>query len=184
MRRLTDTVLPGRLSSPNILSQPVTAWTPPTYLDWDGIAPTQLIAIAGRLHEPGGVDALLARFAAVSRLKGVRYWSITEQSWQTLSVTDAAGTNRRDDFRPEELQPAVPLYSVERNGRSSGVVIYGMRVIAGTADRVAMNVVNASSVRASVVTLFEPGELQTTFSSNVQVRTSGVISVPSGLAPT
>jgi hypothetical protein len=127
-----------------------------------------LVAIAGRLHEPGGADALLARFGAVSRIRGVRYWSVTDQAWQTLihdafAVTDAVGTNRRGDFLPEELQPGIPFYSAERDGRSSGIVIYRMLVTARTPNRVVVRVVNTSPVRASLVTLFRPGELQTTY---------------------
>jgi hypothetical protein len=66
-------------------------------------------------------------------------------------------------FRLEELQPGIAFYSAERDGRSSGVVIYRMRVIAHTRDRVAVSVVNASPVRLYLITLFEPGELQTTY---------------------
>jgi hypothetical protein len=97
---------PAAIGAPKVQNQTVTGWAPPSCLGWDGAAPTLLVAIAGRLHEPGGAEALLARFGAVSRLRGVRYWSVTAQAWQTLihdalAVTDAAGTNRRDDFRPE-----------------------------------------------------------------------------------
>ena len=158
-------VAPG---APHVQSQAVKGWTPPACLGWDGAAPTLLVAIAGRLHEPNGADALLARLGAVSQLRGVRYWSVTAQAWQTLigdasAVTDAVGTNPRVDFSPVELQPGVALYSAERDGRSSEVVIYRMRVLARTPDRIVVNVVNASPVRALLVTLFRPGELQTTY---------------------
>lgn len=159
---------PAAVGAPKVLTRGVTGWTPPTCLAWDGPAPTLLVAIAGRLHEPGGADALLGRFGTVSRITGVRYWSVTEQAWQILihdafAVTDAAGTNRRDDFRPEELRPGAQLYSAERDGRSSGAVIYRMRVVERTPDRVVVSVVNSSPVRAFLVTLFAPGELQTTY---------------------
>jgi hypothetical protein len=159
---------PAAIGAPKVQNQTVTGWAPPSCLGWDGPAPTLLVAIAGRLHEPGGAEALLARFGAVSRLRGMRYWSVTAQAWQTLihdalAVTDAAGTNRRDDFRPEELRPGISLYSAERDGRSSGFVIYRMRVIERSPDRVVVSVVNASPVRAFLVTLFAPGELQTTY---------------------
>jgi hypothetical protein len=159
---------PTAPGSPNIQSQPVRGWTPPTCLGWNGTAPTEIVAIAGRLHESSGADALLARFGAISQMIGVRYWSTTEQAWRNLfheafAVTDVTGAHRRDDFRPEELQPGASLHLAERDGRSSGVVIYRMRVIARTPDRVVVNVVNASPVGVSVVTLFKPGELQTTY---------------------
>jgi hypothetical protein len=117
----------------------------PSCLGWEGPTPTLLVAIAGRLHEPVGADAQLARFGAVAAFRGVRYWSVTDQAWQTLihdafAVTDTGVANWRGDFRPEEMQPGVPLYSAQRDGRSSGVVIYRMRVIARTPDRVAVSV--------------------------------------------
>jgi hypothetical protein len=159
---------PVATGSPTVQSQTVTGWTPPTCLSWDGPTPTLLVAIAGRLHEAGGADALLARIGAVSRLTGMRYWSVTEQAWQTLiqdavAVTDAAGTKRRDDFRPEELQTGVSRYSAQHDSRSSGVVIYRMRVTARTPERIVLSVVNVSPVRASLVTLFRPGELQAAY---------------------
>ena len=46
---------------------------------------------------------------------------------------------RLGDFRSEELPPGIPFYSAERDGRS------------------------ASPMRTSLVTLFRPGELQTTY---------------------
>jgi hypothetical protein len=154
--------------APTVQSQTVTGWAPAPCLGWDGPAPTLLVAITGRLREPDGAGAVLARFGAVSRFKGVRYWSVTDQAWQTLiheafAVTDASGTNRREDFTPEELRPGVSLYSAERDGRSSGFVIYRMRVIERNPDRIVVSVVNASSVRTLLVTLFAPGELQTTY---------------------
>ena len=110
----------------------------------------------------------LARFGAVSRTTGIRYWSVTDQRWDTLireafAVTDAAGTSRRDDFGIEELRPGVAFYSAERDGRSSGVVIYRIRVIARTPDHVAVSVINVSPVRVALVTMFRPGELQATY---------------------
>ena len=53
--------------SPTVQSQTVTGWTPPACLNWEGPTPTLLVSIAGRLHEAGGADALLARLGAVSR---------------------------------------------------------------------------------------------------------------------
>jgi hypothetical protein len=159
---------PASVNSPMVWSQTVTDWAPPACLGWDGAAPTLLVAVAGRLRERGGAAALLARFGAVSRLRGVRYWSVTDQAWLPLitdafAVADAAGSHRRGDFQPEEMLPGVPLYTAERDSRSSGAVIYRMRVIARTPDRVVVSVANASPVRAMLLTLFAPAELQTTY---------------------
>jgi hypothetical protein len=37
-----------------------------------------LVALAARFSYGGSADALLARFAAISTLKGLRRWSVTE----------------------------------------------------------------------------------------------------------
>ena len=140
VRRLAGASLPGyyrlaRSAKPNRDSggrhRPVSAGTGQRRRCW---SPS-----LGACIRPVGRMRLLARFGAVSRLRGVRYWSVTDQAWKTLihdafAVTDAAGTTRRDDFRPNELQPGVSLYSAERDGRSSGMVIYRMRVIERTPD--------------------------------------------------
>jgi hypothetical protein len=159
---------PTTIGSPVVQSHTVSGWVPSTCLGWDGPAPTLLVAIAGRLHPAGGADALLARSGAVSTLRGLRYWSVTDQAWKTLihdafAVTDVAGTTRRGDFRPNELQPGVSLYTAQRDSGSSGMVIYKMRVIERTPARIAISVVNVSPMRNALLTLFAPGELQTTY---------------------
>lgn len=153
---------------PVVLTETQSHWRPPSCVGWQGSPPTHVVAVAGRIREPGGVAVLLARFGAFSSLAGVRYWSETEQSWQTLitvaySVVDAAGTTRRGDFRPEEMLPGVALYSAERDNRSSQNVIYRMQVLERAQDRIVVSITNVSPVSRYLVTLFAPGELQTTY---------------------
>jgi uncharacterized protein DUF6675 len=159
---------PMTAGPPVVQSETVTNWAQPACLGWDGPAPKLIVAIAGRLRESGGAAALLARFGAVSRLRGVRYWSVTDRAWRTLitdafAVEDVAGRRRRDDFPANEMILRNTLYMSERDSRSSGPVIYRMRVLSSTRERVVVSVSNASPVRASMITLFARGELQTTY---------------------
>lgn len=159
---------PPSSGPPVVLSETVTSWVPPACLGWDGRAPGLLVVIVGRMRETGGATALLTRFGSVSQLRGVRYWSVTDRGWRTLitdafAVSDAVGRRRRNDFRAEEMLPGIPLYMSEGDSRSSGPVIYRMRILSHTAGRVVVSVSNASSMRASMITLFAPGELQTTY---------------------
>lgn len=159
---------PVAIGAPVVRSETVTGWTSPACLGWGTTAPTLLVAITGRLYEAGGATALLARFGAISRLRGMRYWSVTDQTWQTLiidafAVTDSDGQSRRGDFRPDEMAPGASLYAAQRDGRAADAVIYRMQVIERSADRVVVSVVNASPVRAFKVTLFAPGALRTTY---------------------
>jgi hypothetical protein len=163
-----QTDYPAAIGAPVVRSATVTGWTPPACLGWGAAAPTLLVAITGRLREAGGATALLARLGAISRLRGMRYWSVTDQTWQTLiidafAVTDPGGRSRRSDFRPDEMAPGVSLYAAERDGRAGDAVIYGMQVIERSTDRVVVSVVNASPVRAFKVTLFALGALSTTY---------------------
>jgi hypothetical protein len=159
---------PVAIDAPVVRSETVTRWASPTCLGWGATAPTLLVAITGRLREAGGAPALLARFGAISRLGGMRYWSVTDQTWQTLiigafAITDLASQHRRGDFRPDEMAVGVALYAAERDGRSADAVIYRMQVIERSTDRVVVSVVNATPVRAFKITLFAPGALQTTY---------------------
>jgi hypothetical protein len=58
----------------------------------------------------GGPETLLARAGGVSTLSTVRYWSTTDKKWRPLFLDATAlagraeGGERRDDFRPSELQ--------------------------------------------------------------------------------
>jgi hypothetical protein len=159
---------PTTIGDPVVQTQTVSNWTPPPSLGWNGASPTLLVAVAGRLRESAGTEALLSRFGAISRQRGIRYWSVTDQAWLPLitdafAVTNATAGSRREDFVPAEMQPGAVLYSSERDSRSSRAVTYQMRVLARTPDRVVVSVVNASPVRAFLVTLFAPGDLQTTY---------------------
>jgi hypothetical protein len=159
---------PAASISPAVLTKTLTDWLPPPCAGWLGLSPNRVVAVAGRIREPGGAATLLGRFGAISSLRGMQYWSETEQSWQTLiidafSVVDAAGTNRRGDFRPEEMRPGASLYSAERDNRSSQNVIYRMQVLESTPNRVVVSITNVSPVRQYFITLFAPGELKTTY---------------------
>jgi hypothetical protein len=53
-------------------------WTPPSCTGWTAKGAGVLVALAARFSYGGSADALLARFAAISTLKGLRRWSVTE----------------------------------------------------------------------------------------------------------
>src|ERR1051325_9594239 len=79
----------------------------PACLHWNGKA-RLVVALAGRFHHEGDVDALLQRFGAVSSMRGLRYWSVTDKAWRVL-ITHAASVRGRD-FTPEELKRGEDLY--------------------------------------------------------------------------
>lgn len=153
---------------PHIGSVKVAGWTAPGCAGWTSIRSTLLVGVAGSFRQDGGADTLLAALGRISTLVGTRYWSVSDDRWRTL-VTDAAAlegpdpARRRRDFSPTEMTKGSSLYFVQSDSRSSGEVVYRMRVVERRPDRLVVAVDNASPVRLLLVTLFAPGDLQSTF---------------------
>src|SRR5262245_6859299 len=62
-------------------------WVLPACTGWTART-GRLVAIAGQFRYTGTADDLLLEVGAISTLKGIRYWSVTENSWRTL-ITSA-----------------------------------------------------------------------------------------------
>ena len=112
----------------------------------------------------GSVDALLARFGAVSALKGLKYWSVTEGRWLTL-ITKATALEGpdldrpRSDFSLAEMRSGADLYFAQSENRAGGDVVYWMRVRDFGSNRLVVAIENASPVSRYLVTVFNPGDL-------------------------
>jgi Family of unknown function (DUF6675) len=139
-------------------------WAAPLCLHWPAAPPDTLVALSGSFAPAGGEDGILDRFAAVSATRGTRYWSVLDQRWRTL-VTDAFALEgpdvrlRRADFTVAELASGRDLYFAQRDSRSTGLVIYRMRVRQAAADRIVIESENMTSLRFYLVTLFAAGDL-------------------------
>ena len=142
---------------------PGKSWLPPSCTGWtpnDGI----LVAVAGQFRYTGGVDGLLSRFGAISTLRGLKYWSVTDEKWQTLithaTALDGPDLGRpRPDFTVSEVQNRPYLYFAETDNRSGEVVVYRMQV-AAEPERVVVAIENVTPVKIFMVTMFDPGDLQ------------------------
>ena len=136
------------------------AWQPSSCTGWPAASRSRVVvAIAGLVRVAGGAEALLARAGAVSTLRTVRYWSITDKEWRPLFLDAAAldgpvdAGERRNDFRPSELQAGRTFYYWVDDNRS-GPLVYRVRVLEHSSQRVALSEENVSPVRAFGVTLF------------------------------
>jgi hypothetical protein len=124
-----------------------------------------LVALAARFPYSGNSEALLARFGAISSLKGLRYWSVTEGGWRTL-ITDASALDgpdlarRRPDFTLSELKSGKDLYFAQSDNRAGGEVLYRMQVKEMSATRLVVAIENVSPVKRFMLTLFNPGDLR------------------------
>lgn len=144
------------------------AWSPPACTGWPQYKSGVVVALAGKFRFEGSGMELLSRFAAVSSLRGIRYWSVTDKQWRVL-VTDAWATGagqpaqRRADFNPGELRRGAEVFFAQEDSRSLGEVMYRMRVKEADNDRLVVELENVSRVRAMVFTLFDPGELKSLY---------------------
>jgi hypothetical protein len=123
-----------------------------------------LVAVAGSFPFRGSAEDLLQRFGAVSALKGLKYWSVTESGWRTLITSAGAlegpDPNRpRADFTLAEMRSGADLYFAQSENRAGSDVVYRMRVQDFGRDRFVVKIDNVSAVSRYLVTLFNPGDL-------------------------
>ncbi len=144
------------------------AWSPPACMAWAAERFTVLTALAGSFKFDGTADDLLVRFGAISAWRGIQYWSVTDRRWNTL-IADAAALDgsspgrRRADFSLLELKSGADLYFLQQDNRSSDAVSYRMRVVAAESDRLIVTVENVSSVSMFIFTIFDVGDLKSTY---------------------
>jgi hypothetical protein len=77
-------------------------------LGLEGLSSSLVVGLTGSFRAAGGIEAILARFAAVSSFRGIRYWSVSDRRWETLISDSSAlagldAAKRRDDFSVAEL---------------------------------------------------------------------------------
>jgi hypothetical protein len=126
------------------------------------------VALGGSFFFEGSGSDLALRFGAISTLRGVKYWSVTDARWEVLireaiAVNDADHRRRRGDFSLAELQSGRDLYFEQQDNRSSGQVVYRQRVDVLDRDRVEIAIENATDVSIFLFTLFNPGDLHSLY---------------------
>jgi hypothetical protein len=161
--------------------QQLASWTPPPCLGWSRGARDLVVAISGTFADKSGgrsgAGELLSRFGAISTMRGIKYWSVTDKDWRIL-ITDASAATGEDakthrpDFRPGELKPGRDVYFIQADSRSTGHVTYRMRVREAEPDRIVLELENVTPVRLLFVTLFKPGGMR--FDYFLQRRANGL----------
>ena len=114
-----------------------------------------------------GSNGLLRHFGAISELTGMRYWSATNQQWQTLvkdahALTGLEPSQRRENFTPDEMSEGKILY-FEQIDNLSGKAVYRMHIAKASPDRLVIDVENVSTMHYLFIPLFPPGELQSIY---------------------
>lgn len=141
-------------------------WSAPPCAGWDLTKATTVILVLGSFVAADAGE-ISDRIAKVSSLTGLRYWSSTDQRWETLvlgaTALDGPHGHPRPDFAPTDLMPGQNLFFRERDNRASGPVTYRMRILAHDADHVSLTIANTSPVKKLLLTFFAPGELQASY---------------------
>ena len=120
--------------------------------------------MAGSFRFDGTADDVIARIGAISTLRDIRYWSVTDTMWRPL-VSDAWALSgpdprsRRPDFPAVEMTAGSEHYYWENDSRS-GKIVQRMTVRERNPARAVIAIENLTRVRFLLVTLFEPGALQ------------------------
>lgn len=106
-----------------------TAWRPPACAGWESRPFKVLVALTGRFRHAADASTLLARFGAISGLRQVLYWSITDRAWLHLT-TEADALERPDDQRPragftsDELIARPVSYFRQKDNRLKTTTVY------------------------------------------------------------
>jgi hypothetical protein len=140
-------------------------WRPAVCTEWEPREFTVLVGTAARFRNSAGVNALLHKIAAVSKLATIQYWSVTRERWrpfitEAYALTGPDPDARRPDFSLEELQPGRTLYFWQDENTPAGEVVYRMIIRERSADRLVLEIENALPVRFLFLPLFGPGEYQ------------------------
>lgn len=143
-------------------------WQAPACAGWSAGQPSAVIPLAGTFAFAGTSDDLLASFGAISKLQGIRYWSVGDNKWRDLIVDAAALENgksprHRADFTAAEMRSGQSLYFRQSDSRSSSPVIYRMRVLEATPDRVVVEMENVSPVKLLLFSVYGSGDLKATY---------------------
>jgi len=155
-------------------------WRAPACLDWPASHYRFVIAATGRV-EASTPEELRRRLGAISAMKGLRYWSVTESALRVL-IKDAAALSapegvKRDDFTNAEIRSGAQLYFLQEDNRSSEPVTYRMRVLEATADRIVVDTENVTPIK-SFVTLFPPGAFRAAYlMTRIDTRTWGLYAI-------
>jgi hypothetical protein len=139
-------------------------WHPPACTGWAPAA-GMLVALAGKFRFEGSADDLLTRIGAVSALRGIRYWSVSDNEWRTLiehaSALEGPDLSRpRPDFVAAELKKARIVYFAQDDNRTAGEIIYRLEIRDLAPDRLVVATENVSPVRQFMLTLVDSGGLQ------------------------
>ena len=141
-------------------------WTLPSCTAWHGTSATLVVGLAARFHNAPGADAMLARIGAISSLRSVRYWSVTDKQWNAMFTRANAleGPNPgslRGDFSAAELRSGRELYFLAADNRSRDNSVSSLRVSGAENERLVIETANVTALHWLFMSFAAPGNIQT-----------------------
>jgi len=124
-----------------------------------------VVALAGRFDGAKSLGDIATRFGAISATQGLLYWSTTDQRWrplisETFALVNPDTRHSRPDFTAQEILSGRTLYFAQNDTRSTGLNVYSLSARLVAPRRLVVEIVNLTSVRLALITLFEPQTLR------------------------
>lgn len=113
------------------------------------------------------VNGLLGRIGAVSALRGMPYWSFTDQRRlplirESFAIDKPASMTPRADYSAAELRSGAELYFAQSDNRAATLVPYSLQLLPSAPDRLALRVENVGELRYMGFKLVAAREMQWT----------------------
>lgn len=125
-----------------------------------------VIALASRFESSESLTQVAKRIGSVSAIRGLKYWSVTDQTWRPLSTKafavrdDESNPVQRGDFSAAEVLRGDTLLFSRDDSQSTGQTLYEAKAIAVAADSLVLETRNVTAVKMLLLTLFEAEELR------------------------
>ena len=141
-------------------------WSPPACTVWPTGSATLVVGLAGRFGNAGDADAILARIGAISALREIRYWSITDKQWNPLFTRASAlegpdPKKPRGDFSAAEMREGHDDYFLAADNRSRDDAVSRLNVRQANPEHLVIEATNVTPLRFMFLSFAEPGDLQT-----------------------
>ena len=124
-----------------------------------------IIALAAQFNMNGSGERLASRIGAISKTRGMQYWSVTDGEMRVLlddsfALSSSNANARRADFTSTEVLSGTKIYFAQDDTRSTGINIYSLETVASGSDHITFDVVNETAIRYGPIILFAPGALR------------------------
>ena len=141
-------------------------WSPPACTAWQGGSATLAVGLAGRFRDANYADAMLARIGAISSLRDVRYWSITDKQWNALFTRASAlagpdPKKPRGDFSAAEMRADRDVYFLSADNRSGDDAVSRLHVKEAESGHLIIETANVTPLRWMFLSFAAPGNVQT-----------------------